>query len=402
MKPLLINDPIYGFIAIHSPLIQRLINHRYFQRLRRISQMGLSVFVFPGAHHNRFEHALGCLHLAQKTVAGLREKGVTVSEEEAEALQIALLFHDIGHGPFSHAIEKTLLPGMTHEQISKGLMQQINLTFDGALDLSLAIFNDTYERKFFHQLLVGQVDLDRLDYLKRDSFYTGAMEGNINSSRLISMMQVVNDQLVFEEKASYSLEKFLLARRLMYWQVYLHKTSLGSELLMVKILDRARHLLSEGQSLTGSEKLLHLLMQAPTADLFATDLWQYFVVLDDADVWYSIKQWQQADDFMLSDLSRRIIQRDLFQIQMQNTPFDPQLLIDLKKQWEVVYQDKEISESYVFSGSVTNQTYSSDKHQLLLLDGTETVIPIHEHQSFTALMKYTKAQTQYYLCSPKD
>ena len=206
MKPLLINDPIYGFIAIKSPLIARLINHPFFQRLRRISQMGLSVFVFPGAHHNRLEHALGCLHLAQKAVTALREKGEEISEAESEALQIALLFHDIGHGPFSHAIEKALLPGIAHEQISEVLIEQINIEMDGALTMALAIFNNSYKRPFFHQLLVGQVDLDRLDYLKRDSFYTGAMEGNINSSRLISMMRVVDNQLVFDEKANYSLE----------------------------------------------------------------------------------------------------------------------------------------------------------------------------------------------------
>ena len=402
LKPLLINDPIYGFIAIQSPLIKQLIDHPYFQRLRRITQMGLSVYVFPGAHHNRFEHALGCMHLAQKAVASLCEKGVAISTEESEALQIALLFHDIGHGPFSHAIEKALLPGIAHEQISEGLMREINNEFDGALEMALSIFNNSYPRKFFHQLLVGQVDLDRLDYLKRDSFYTGAQEGNINSSRLISMMQVVDDQLVFEQKASYSLEKFLLARRLMYWQVYLHKTSLVSELLLVKVLDQARLLLSEGKLLDGSKHLLTLLSSVASKDLFTTHLWQNFVALDDADVWYSIKQWQKQEDFILKDLSRRLIQRDLFQIQMQNSNFKAQELASLKKQWGAVYQDSKVGEAYVFSGSVTNQTYSSDKHKLFLMDGAGNIIPIHQHESFTALMKYTKAQTQYYLCTPKN
>ena len=401
MKPLLINDPIYGFIAIDSPLIQDLINHPYFQRLRRISQMGLSVYVFPGAHHNRLEHALGCLHLGQKAVVALREKGVSISQAEAEALQIALLFHDLGHGPFSHAIERALLPGMAHEQISKGLMEILNEEFSGALDKALAIFEDRYPRRFFHQLLSGQVDLDRLDYLKRDSFYTGAMEGNINSLRLISMMQVEEDVLVFDEKASYSLEKFLLARRMMYWQVYLHKTSLLAELILVKILERARELIHQGVGVDGSQQLLNLLSLPHTKGFFSKGHWQSFVQLDDADVWYSIKQWQQHDDFMLSDLSRRLIVRDLFKIKVQNQPFADKEITRLKATWGQHYDAETVGDAYVFTGQVSNQTYSSKKQQLLLQNGSGKRIPIHQHESFTALMKYTNAQTLYYLCHPK-
>lgn len=402
MKPLLINDPIYGFIAIDSPLLIRLINHPYFQRLRRISQMGLSVFVFPGAHHNRFEHALGCLHLAQKAIAHLRKKGVAISNQESEALQVALLLHDIGHGPFSHAIEKSLLPGIAHEQISEGLMQKINEKEAGSLDIALAIFNNTYSRKFFHQLLEGQVDLDRLDYLKRDSFYTGAMEGNINSNRLVSMMHVVDDQLVFHQKASYSLEKFLLARRMMYWQVYLHKTSLVAELLLVKVLNRARHLLAAGISIGGSKRLIQLLATIPNENLFSSGIWEVFVTLDDADIWYTVKQWQQSNDFILQDGSRRLIQRDLFQIKMQNEPFDEDQLDRLRKKWTAFYGSQDVANAYVFTGSVSNQAYSSKKHPILLLDETGISIPIHQHQSFTALMKYTNDQKQFYLCNPKS
>ena len=401
MKPLLINDPIYGFIAIKSPLITQLLNHTYFQRLRRISQMGLSVFVFPGAHHTRFEHALGCLHLGQKAILALREKGVDISDQESEALQIVLLFHDLGHGPFSHAIEKALLPGIEHEKISQILIEKINKELGGSLELALSIFTNTYERKFFHQLLVGQVDLDRLDYLKRDSFYTGAMEGNINSFRLISMMRVVEDQLVFDEKANYALEKFLLARRLMYWQVYLHKTSLLSELLLVKTLHRARQYIQEGNELKGSQYLLTLL--GYRAENFSVDEmdWSVFLSLDDSDIWYSLKQWQLSDDFILRDLSKRLIQRNLFGIAVQDSPFAAPEIIALEQKWSTYYGSKEIASSFVFTGSVSNQTYSSKKHPLLLQSTKGEIRPIHMHPGFATLMKYTESQTLYYLCSPK-
>ena len=401
MKPLLINDPIYGFIAIKSPLITQLLNHPYFQRLRRISQMGLSVFVFPGAHHTRFEHALGCMHLGQKAILALREKGVAISDQESEALQIALLFHDLGHGPFSHAIEKALLPGIEHEKISQIFIEKINNELGGSLELALSIFTNTYERKFFHQLLVGQVDLDRLDYLKRDSFYTGAMEGNINSFRLISMMRVVEDQLVFDEKANYALEKFLLARRLMYWQVYLHKTSLLSELLLVKTLHRARQYIQEGNELKGSQSLLTLL--GYRAENFSIDEidWSVFLSLDDSDIWYSLKQWQLSDDFILCDFSKRLIQRNLFGIAVQDSPFEAAEISALEQKWSAYYSSKEIASSFVFTGSVSNQTYSSKKHPLLLQSTKGEIRPIHMHPGFATLMKYTDSQTLYYLCSPK-
>lgn len=401
MKPLIINDPIYGFIAIKSALIVQLINHSFFQRLRRISQMGLSVYVFPGAHHNRLEHALGCLHLGQKAVDALREKGELISNKESEALQIALLFHDIGHGPFSHAIEKVLLPEITHEQISAHLMAAINKEYEGALDLALSIFNNTYERPFFHQLLIGQVDLDRLDYLKRDSFYTGALEGNINSYRLISMMCVVEGKLVFEEKASYSLEKFLLARRLMYWQVYLHKTSLVAELLLVKTLQRARKLLQSGETLRGAEALIALLSQGKNSIQIDRIDWTFFLALDDSDIWYSLKSWQNHEDFILQDLSKRILERKLFQIHVQDRPINPTKLDDIQSFWSKELPSKEIATDYVFTGHVSNQTYSSKKHPLLLLSVNDEVLPIHQYPSFKALMKYTDSQTLYYLCNPK-
>ncbi|MDA9768571.1 HD domain-containing protein, partial [Flavobacteriaceae bacterium] len=249
----LFNDPIYGFIAIQSDLILQLINHPYFQRLRRISQMGLSSLVYPGAHHTRFEHAIGAMHIMQNAISVLTGKGIEINKEEGEAMQVAILLHDIGHGPFSHATEKALLPGVHHEEVSLIIIKMLNKEFDGALDLAIQIFTNTYSRKFMHQLVSGQVDVDRLDYLKRDSFYTGVTEGNINTDRIVAMMNVDQEQLVFESKGVHSLEKFLLARRLMYWQVYLHKTSLAAELILVKILSRFRILTESGkESLTDS------------------------------------------------------------------------------------------------------------------------------------------------------
>ena len=256
-KNTLFNDPIYGFITIESDLILNLINHPYFQRLRRISQMGLSSLVYPGAHHTRFEHAIGAMHVMQKAIELLVKKGVEISRKESEAMQIAILLHDIGHGPFSHASEKVLFQGVSHETLSVSAIELLNQEFGGQLELALQIFRNTSPRSFMNQLVTGQIDVDRLDYLKRDSFYTGVTEGNINTDRIIAMMHVENEQLVFEAKGVHSLEKFLLARRLMYWQVYLHKTSLAAELLLVKILERFRELVVLGEEDISSSHMLY-------------------------------------------------------------------------------------------------------------------------------------------------
>ena len=258
-KLTLFNDPIYGFITIPNALVFDLIEHTYFQRLRRITQMGMSYLVFPGAHHTRFHHALGCMHLMQKAVQVLRYKDIVISKEEEEALYVAILLHDIGHGPFSHALEHSLVTGVDHEQISLQFMEALNKNFNERLTLAISIFNNSYPRKFLHQLVSGQLDMDRLDYLKRDSFYTGASEGNINSERLISMLNVANDQLVVESKAIYSVEKFLVARRLMYWSVYLHKTGLAAEQVLIRVLQRAKELIAQGDSLQASEPLMFFL-----------------------------------------------------------------------------------------------------------------------------------------------
>ena len=278
------NDPIYGFITIPNTLIYDLIQHPYFQRLRRISQMGMSYLVYPGAHHTRFHHALGCMHIMQKAIQTLQFKGVEISKEEENGLLIAILLHDIGHGPFSHAMENSIVEGVHHEEISLKFMNALNEEFGGQLDLAIQIFKGEYPRKFMYQLISSQLDMDRMDYLKRDSFYSGVAEGNINSERLIQMMNVQDDFLVIEEKGIYSVEKFLVARRLMYWQAYLHKTSVVAEIILTKILKRAKELTQKGVSLQCSAPLLYFLEHKVSLEEFDNVVLKTFALLDDYDV----------------------------------------------------------------------------------------------------------------------
>ena len=280
----ILNDPIYGFITIPNSLIFDLIEHKYFQRLRRITQMGLSYLVYPGAHHTRFHHAIGCMHLMQKAVNVLRFKGVAVSDDEENALYVAILLHDIGHGPFSHAMEHSIVNGVSHEFISLRFMEQLNIEFNGSLTLAIKIFKGNYERPFLCQLISSQLDMDRSDYLKRDSFYTGVAEGNINSERLITMFNVINDKLVIEEKGIYSVEKFLVARRFMYWQVYLHKTGLVAEQLLTRVLKRAKELTSNGIELNASKSLAFFLNNEITSKDFDSKTLETFARLDDNDI----------------------------------------------------------------------------------------------------------------------
>ena len=308
------NDPIYGFITIPNTLIFDLIAHRYFQRLRRISQMGLSYLVYPGAHHTRFHHALGCLHLMQKAVRILRFKSVPISKAEENGLYIAILLHDIGHGPFSHAMEHSIVENSSHEAISLKFMETLNIEFKGALNTAISMFKGVYHRSFFGQLISGQLDIDRSDYLKRDSFYTGVSEGNINSDRLISMLNVVDDELVIEEKGIYSIEKFLTARRLMYWQVYLHKTSLVAEQMILRVLKRAKQLTQNGVALDASSALRFFLSRSTTSSDFDNSTLDQFSLLDDYDVMSALKSWQFHDDFVLKHLSQMILNRTLLKI----------------------------------------------------------------------------------------
>lgn len=396
------NDPIYGFITIPSTLIYDLIQHPYFQRLRRISQMGLSYLVYPGAHHTRFHHALGCMHIMQKAIQTLRYKGIVISDSEENALYTAILLHDIGHGPFSHAMEHSIVDEVHHEEISLLFMNTLNTEFDGQLDLAIQIFKGAYHRKFMLQLISSQLDMDRMDYLKRDSFYSGVAEGNINSDRLIQMMNVKDDELVIEEKGIYSVEKFLVARRLMYWQTYLHKTSVVAELILTKILKRAKELTQRGIQLNCSAPLDFFLKHKITNHNFDNATLATFALLDDYDVMFAIKTWQFNDDFVLSSLCKMIINRDLLKIVILDIKPESKKLNDLKIKLASLYHISEKEVSYfVFKGTLKNQAYNKQNEPISILkkDGSiENLINSTDQLQVKAL---SKAVIKYFMCFPK-
>ena len=397
------NDPIYGFITIPNALIFDLIEHKYFQRLRRITQMGLSYLVYPGAHHTRFHHALGCMHLMQKAIRILRFKGVTISSDEENALLIAILLHDIGHGPFSHAMEHSIAYNVTHEEISLLFMHKLNDEFNGSLTLAITIFKGAYHRKFMHQLISGQLDMDRADYLKRDSFYTGVSEGNINSERLITMLNVVDDALVIEEKGIYSIEKFLTARRLMYWQVYLHKTSLVAEQLMIRALQRAKELTIKGEVLKASGALSYFLSNAITKEKFNDLALDTFAQLDDYDIISAMKEWQYHDDFVLSNLCEMIINRQLLKIKFKNKEIKKENLVKHIDNLVTKYNITEDEAAYfVFTGNITNQAYQLKKQSINILYKTGKIADIVKTSDLLSLKALSKPVTKHYICYPKD
>ena len=397
------NDPIYGFISIPNALIYDLIQHPYFQRLRRISQMGLSYLVYPGANHTRFHHALGCMHLMQKAVDVLRFKGVSISEEEENALYIAILLHDIGHGPFSHAMEKSIVEDVHHEEISLLFMRQLNVEFKGKLSLAIKVFEGDYHRKFMLQLISSQLDMDRMDYLKRDSFYSGVAEGNVNSERLIQMMNVEDDALVIEEKGIYSVEKFLMSRRLMYWQAYLHKTSLAAELILTKILKRAKELTLKGVVLPCSEPLQFFMQNKIDFESFDTETLNLFSQLDDFDVISALKAWQKNDDFILASLSKMIINRDLLKIQLTG---DKVAIDDLNPLKERFAAENNISIAdtnyFIFKGKIKNQAYDKEAEPIRILKKDRTVEDVIESSDQLNLKSLSKSVTKYYICFPKQ
>jgi len=399
----ILNDPIYGFITIPNPLVYDLIQHPYFQRLRRISQMGMSYLVYPGAHHTRFHHALGCMHIMQKAVEVLRFKGVTISSDEENALYVAILLHDIGHGPFSHAMEHSIVENVNHEAISLLFMDRLNQLFDGKLSLAIQIFKGDYHRKFMLQLISSQLDMDRMDYLKRDSFYTGVAEGNINSDRLIQMMTVVNDVLVMEEKGIYSIEKFLMARRLMYWQAYLHKTSLVAELILTKILKRAKELTQKGVVLLASEPLLFFMQQKIELEDFSETVLDTFSQLDDYDIVSALKSWQHHDDFILSSLSKMIINRDLLKVRLSSEKFPKDQIESLLDRFAAQYQlSKEEAGYFVFKGKIKNQAYSKEAEPIHIYKKDRTIEDVVEVSDQLSLKALSKPVTKYYICFPKQ
>ena len=397
----IINDPIYGFIHIPSSLVFDIIEHPYFQRLRRINQMGLSYLVFPGAKHTRFEHVLGCVFLMQKTVEMLRFKGVQISEKEAEGLYIAILLHDIGHGPFSHAMEHSIVEGISHEEISLRFMQELNKVFNGKLDTAIAIFQGTYSRKFMHQLISGQLDMDRADYLKRDSFYTGVAEGNINSERLISMLNVRNDELVVEEKGLYSVEKFLIARRLMYWQVYLHKTSVVAEQILIRLLKRAKELVQQGQELTMSTALAFFVKNKISKDNFSQEVLEMFARLDDTDIISAMKEWQFHPDVVLSKLSKMLLNRDLLKIKVRLNDFEEQKIKRLQKLSVAKGVEEKDIKYFVFTGVMTNRAYNPGKEIIKILTKNGRVVDLTKTSEAINLEPLSQVTERYYICYPK-
>lgn len=397
----IINDPIYGFIHIPSTLVFDIIEHPYFQRLRRINQMGLSYLVFPGAKHTRFEHVLGCVFLMQKTVEMLRFKGIQISDKEAEGLYIAILLHDIGHGPFSHAMEHSIVEGISHEEISLRFMQELNKVFNGKLDTAIAIFQGTYPRKFMHQLISGQLDMDRADYLKRDSFYTGVAEGNINSERLISMLNVRNDELVVEEKGLYSVEKFLIARRLMYWQVYLHKTSVVAEQILIRLLNRAKELVQQGQELTMSTALAFFVKNKISKNNFSQEVLEMFARLDDTDIISAMKEWQFHPDVVLSKLSKMLLNRDLLKIKVRLNDFEEQKIKRLQKLSVAKGVGEKDMKYFVFTGVMTNRAYNPGKEIIKILTKNGRVVDLTKTSEAINLEPLSQVTERYYICYPK-
>lgn len=403
-KKKIFNDPVYGFINIPNELIFDIIEHRYFQRLRRIRQLGITEYVYPGALHTRFHHALGAMHLMSRALNSLRERGIDISEQEYDASLMAILLHDVGHGPFSHTLEFSLFQDIKHEQISLWLMQNLNKELNNALDLSVAIFTGTYERSFFHQLVSSQLDVDRLDYLKRDSFFTGVYEGNIGSERIIKMLNVVSDQLVVEEKGIYSIENFLSARRMMYWQVYLHKTSVSAEAMLIQIIKRARLLTQKGEKVLATPALSIFLESNVSLRDFESDpdILEVYTLLDDNDIWGSMKFWQSHNDHVLRILSKMLLERKLFGIQFFNEPAGDLEVRSIISNVQSYFQLEEDEAHYfVKRDTVSNSAYVEGKSINILRKNGE-VVDVADATDLPNIKAMSKIVKKHYLCAPKN
>lgn len=403
LKKTIINDPLYGFIHIKSELIFEIISHPYFQRLRYIKQLGLTDLVYPGALHTRFQHALGAMHLMGQVLDTLRFKGIDISDHEYQSAQLAVLLHDIGHGPLSHALEDSLLTGIRHESISYLLMSEINKQFDGALDLTLRIFRNSYQRRFFHQLVSSQLDIDRLDYLNRDCFFSGVMEGTIGVDRIIAMLNVHDGQLVVEEKGTYSIENFLHARRLMYWQVYLHKTTVSAERMVVNLIRRAQALIRAGEIVPASHALTLFLKSAFTIEKLKSsqEALHAFGQMDDHDIWGAIKLWRDNSDKILRVLSRMLLERKLFQIILSNDPIKKDAVERIRTLLAREYQTIRAESSYLFSfGTVSNEAYAEgEKINILTREGQ--LLDIAQASDLPSIKAISKIVKKNYLCWPK-
>lgn len=402
-KNKIFNDPIYGFISVPYKFILELIDHPYFQRLRRIKQLGLSELVYPGALHTRFHHVVGCTNLMQQAIDVLRAKGHSITDEEEKGVIIAILLHDIGHGPYSHALEYTIAKGVTHEDLSLLFMERLNKEFNGELSVAIKIFKNDYHKKFLHKLVSSQLDMDRLDYLKRDSFYTGVSEGVVSNQRIIKMLDVVNDELVIQEKGIYSIEKFIVARRLMYWQVYLHKTVISAEFLLVKILERAKEIAKKGEELFCSPYLkVFLYSDINKEDFKNKEILNAFSNLDDYDVLGAIKIWTNHNDKILSMLSKMLINRRLLKIKIQKNKFSEDVInsykLEVSKKMNIPIKE---TSYFVFTDEIENNAYNANNDSINILFKSGKILDITEASDNLNIQALTKPVKKYFLCYPR-
>ena len=404
-KRKILNDPVHGFINIPSNFIFDLIEHSYFQRLRRITQLGLTYLVYPGAYHTRFHHALGAMHLMHKATEVLVSKGIDISKEEKEAVMAAILLHDIGHGPFSHALEHSIVKDVTHEHLSKLFMQRLNEEFDGQLSLAIQIFENKYHRHFLHELIASQLDMDRLDYLRRDSFFTGVSEGMVNTDRLIAMMNVVDDHLVIDAKGIYSVEKFIVSRRLMYWQVYLHKAVLSAEFILMEILKRAKKLAQTGTELFATDNFAKFLYEEVGPAHFREDpQWlDRFSRLDDFDIFASVKSWMSADDPVLSYLCHALIERRLFKIIIGNEEIPQDMVAHYEREAERVTQFRgEDLDHIVIHGEIANSAYDAERDNIRMLYKDGSLKDIAQAADQLNIHALSHPVRKYFICFPKE
>lgn len=401
-KRKIFNDPVYGFVSVPSDLIYDLIEHPYFQRLRRIKQLGMAEYVYPGALHTRFHHALGAMHLMGQALQTLQSKGHYLLDVEIEAAQIAILLHDIGHGPFSHVLEYTILNEVHHEHISQLLMQQLNREFNGKLSLAIEMFNGTYEREFFHQLISSQLDMDRMDYLNRDCFFTGVAEGTIGVDRIIKMLNIIDNQLVVEEKGLLSVENFLNARRLMYWQVYLHKTSICAETMLIQIIQRARDLIVQGEKVFSTPAFSKFLENNVSLHQFTDESLEAFTQLDDYDIWACIKMWQNHPDKILNRLCKDLINRKLFKIQISDKQFETKTTENIVYELKANGIEQENLKYFMVNGDVSNKGYVSGNSNINILTKKRGVIDIAEASDLPTIKALSNIVKKYYLCWGKN
>ena len=398
----ILNDPVYGFITLNRGILLDLIDHPYFQRLSRIKQLGLTYLVYPGAHHTRFHHAVGAAYLMKQALSTFKELGVNIQREEERGALIAILLHDIGHGPYSHALEHSFLSGVSHENVSEIFMRKLDEQYSGELSLAIQIFRNQYHKKFLHQLVSSQLDMDRLDYLKRDSFFTGVSEGVVSNQRIIKMFDIVDDEILIKEKGIYSIEKFIVARRLMYWQVYLHKTVLSAEFLLAKIISRARELLCNGEKLFVTPELnMFLTKNISKFELEQEVYLNAFASLDDNDIMTCIKVWMQSKDIVLSRLASMLIERKLLKVKISNTSFDVEKVNEIRKihQKELGLNDHEIK-YFVFQEQMINNAYDPRKDTIKIKYKDGTVKDITDASDNLNVSALAKPVTKYYLFAP--